>query len=89
MSEFYLGSIDLTKIKKEDVVTTDKNGQPFKNDAKYLNISVWVNDEADKYGNKVSIKAGKKDSSYYIGNAKEWKQEIKPIAVVDDDGLPF
>lgn len=91
MSKFYLGSIDLSKIKKEDVVTTDKNGQLFKNGAKYLNISVWVNDEADKYGNHINIKSGKKDASYYIGNAKQWQKDqpnIKPIAGVDDD-LPF
>lgn len=91
MSKLFLGSIDLNKIKKEDIVTTDKDGNKFKNGAKYLNISIWSNDEPDQYGNHIGIKAGKKDDSYYIGNAKQWESNKaqKEEPKKDDDGLPF
>lgn len=96
MSKLYLGSIDLSKIDKLDIVTTDKNGQSFKNGAKYLNVTIWVNEEADKYGNQIGIKAGSKDNSYFIGNAKEYeKKEVShrptptPIENFPEDDLPF
>lgn len=90
MSKLYLGSIDLNKIKKEEIVTVDKNGVPFQNGSKYLNISVWVNAEPDKYGNHLSIKSGTKDSSYYIGNAKEYqKSNNQAPQKTDNDDLPF
>jgi hypothetical protein len=90
MSKLYLGSIDLNKIKKEDIVTKDKEGNPFQNGAKYLNVSIWVNDEPDKYGNSLAVKTGGKEASYYIGNAKEYKSnnQPQPDNAVDDD-LPF
>ena len=78
MSKLLTGSIDLNKIDKTKIVSTDKNGKPFENGAKYLNVVVWINDEADKYGNNASIQisqskeerdAGAK--AIYIGNLKE------------------
>lgn len=75
MSKMYLGSIDLNKVEKEDIITTDKNGQPFKNGAKYLNVVIWENENPDKYGNHISVKAGKKENSYYIGNAKKYEKQ--------------
>ena len=75
MAKLYLGSIDLNKINKEDIVTKGKDGQPFTNGAKYLNIAVWLNDTPDDRGNQIAIKSGKKDSSYYIGNAKEYVKD--------------
>lgn len=92
MSKLFLGSIDLSKINKKDIVTTDNDGKPFKNGAKYLNVSIWVNDEPDKYGNQLSIKSGKKDESYYIGNAKAYERSERPKEVsnqVTDNDLPF
>lgn len=52
-SKLYLGSIDLNKIDKSQVDVLNKDGEPFKNGAKYLSIAVWVNEEADQYGNHV------------------------------------
>lgn len=75
MSKLFIGSIDLNKIDKSKVVATDKNGNPFSNGAKYLNISVWVNDEPDQFGNSVSIQTGGKEDKIYIGNAKEYKKD--------------
>ena len=97
MSKLYLGSIDLNKINKKDIVTKDKDGNPFSNGAKYLNVAIWINDEPDQYGNNLAIKSGAKDESYYIGNAKEYvKQDefqqtkaeaTKPFE--EEDDLPF
>lgn len=78
MSKMLTGSIDLNKIDRSKIVSTNKDGKPFENGAKYLNVVVWINDEADKYGNNASIQisqtkeereAGKKAT--YIGNLKE------------------
>jgi hypothetical protein len=100
MSKLLTGSIDLNKIDKTKIVSTDKNGNPFENGAKYLNVVVWINDEADKYGNNASIQisqskeerdAGAK--AIYIGNLKEPQSRsneltsAKTASVADD--LPF
>ena len=100
MSKLLTGSIDLNKIDKTKIVTTDKNGNPFENGAKYLNVVVWLNDEADKYGNNASIQisqskeereAGAK--AIYIGNLKEPQSRnneptsTRTASVADD--LPF
>jgi hypothetical protein len=99
MSKLFLGSIDLNKINKADIVTTDKNGNAFQNGAKYLNVTIWLNDEPDQYGNSIGIKSGDKDNSYYVGNAKEYikqgatnvSSEPVPNSYKKDDGddLPF
>jgi hypothetical protein len=100
MSKLLTGSIDLSKIDKTKIVSTDKNGKPFENGAKYLNVVVWINDEADKYGNNASIQisqskeereAGAK--AIYIGNLKEPQSRnneptsTRSAQVADD--LPF
>lgn len=95
MSKLFIGSIDLTKIDKSKIVTTDKDGNPFSNGAKYLNISVWVNDEPDQYGNHVSIQTGGKDDKTYIGNCKEYQKDSNQTNQQQsnnesiDDNLPF
>lgn len=95
MSKLFIGSIDLNKIDKSKIVTTDKNGNPFSNGAKYLNISVWANDEPDQFGNHVSIQTGGKEDKAYIGNAKEYKKDgqaqtsQQPANNEPYDSLPF
>ena len=100
MSKLLTGSIDLTKIDKTKIVSTDKNGKPFENGAKYLNVVVWINDEADKYGNNASIQISQSKEereagvkATYIGNLKEPQsrsneQTTTRTASVADD-LPF
>lgn len=94
MSKLLIGSIDLNKIDKSQIVDKDKNGQPFKNGAKYINVSVWVNNEPDQYGNHASISMGGKENKTYIGNLKEF-QKAENIQVNDadeiktDGDLPF
>ena len=100
MSKMLTGSIDLNKIDKTKIVSTDKNGKPFENGAKYLNVVVWINDEADNYGNNASIQISQSKEereagvkATYIGNLKEpQSRNNEPtsakIASVADD-LPF
>jgi len=78
MARMLVGSIDLSKLDKTKVVTTDKNGKPFENGAKYLNVVVWLNDENDQYGNIASIQESisKEEreggaKATYIGNLKD------------------
>ena len=100
MSKLLIGSIDLNKIEKAKIVTTDKNGQPFQNGAKYINVAVWVNDEADQYGNHASIQQsvskeereqGKKAT--YIGNLKQNQSQSQEgtvqVDLTNSDDLPF
>ena len=100
MSKLLTGSIDLNKIDKTKIVSTDKNGKPFENGAKYLNVVVWINDEADQYGNNASIQISQSKEerdagvkATYIGNLKEpQSRNNEPTstrtASVGDD-LPF
>lgn len=100
MSKLLTGSIDLNKIDKTKIVTTDKNGNPFENGAKYLNVVVWINDELDNYGNKASIQISQSKEereaggkAIYIGNLKEPQSRnneptsARSASVADD--LPF
>jgi len=100
MSKLLTGSIDLSKIDKTKIITTDKNGKLFENGAKYLNVVVWINDEADKYGNNASIQISQSKEereaggkAIYIGNLKEPQSRnneptsTRSAQVADD--LPF
>lgn len=70
MAKIILASIDLNKIDRAKVVNKD-------NGAKYYNISIFINDEKDKYGNDVAIaelqpkeQREAKEKKKYIGNGK-------------------
>ena len=100
MTKLLTGSIDLNKIDKTKIVTTDKNGNPFENGAKYLNVVVWLNDEADQYGNNASIQISQSKEereagvkATYIGNLKEpQSRNNEPTSARTAsvaDGLPF
>lgn len=68
MSKLLTGSIDLSKIDQTKVV--EKNGH------KYLNLTVWLNDEPDQYGNDAGIQqhVAKGEAKIYLGNLKYFKQ---------------
>ena len=105
MSTLINASIDLSKIDKSKIKTTDKFGQPFKNGAKYLDVNIWINDEADQYGNiaSISISQSKEEREagakrVYIGNGKPVQQQQQAPAqqpaptlteTLTDDSLPF
>lgn len=98
MSTIVNASIDLAKIDKAKI-TAGKNGQ------KYYNISIVLNDEADKFGNDVSIIAAQskeeraaKQPKVYLGNGKTvWTSNgspepaAKPLPAPSstDEELPF
>lgn len=87
MAQIIQASIDLNKIDKSKIVTTDKNGKPFANGAKYLNVTITINDEPDNYGNHASIKLNQtqeeraaKATPTYLGNGKiVWTKEATTV----------
>ncbi len=90
MSKLFTGKIDVTKIDKSKIFV-GKEG-------KYLNLSIWINDKEDKYGNTMSIQQSTKkgDAPLYLGNCKEFepkKQEAAPAAKQEskeeDDDFAF
>lgn len=98
------GSINLSKIPKERIKRTDKNGTPFSNGAQYLDVQILVNDKQDQYGNDVQIIVGQtkeereaKTPKTFLGSAKVvWSndsQKSEPkeetFQVKDKGGLPF
>lgn len=104
MAKMMYGSIDLNKIEKSKIITTDKNGNNFESGAKYLNVVVWVNEQNDQYGNIASIQQSitKEEreqgvKANYIGNLKHYEaQQQTPLdnmnnknGVSNKDDLPF
>ena len=88
MSQLLNGSICLSDIPKEKITVSEKNGK------KYLSVTIWINDEVDKFNNNGSISVSQtkeeresKAAKKYIGNLKfAAKQQAVPV---EDDGLPF
>jgi hypothetical protein len=98
MAKMLTGAIDLNKIDKSKIITKDKNGNQFKNGAKYINIVQWINDEPDQYGYNSSIQIAQtkeereqKIKPTYIANLKEFQKQngSKNSAPDLDDDLPF
>jgi hypothetical protein len=100
MSKLLSGSINLSKIDKTKIISTDKNGNPFENGSKFLNIVVWINDEPDQYGNNASIQISQSKEeresgvkSIYIGNLKQPQtRNNEPTSAKNaqaTDDLPF
>ena len=79
MSSIISASIDVTRIDKD----------------KYLNVSITVNDENDKFGNNVTVTLNQsqeernaKAPRTYLGNGKVvWGQG--KVETKQDDGMPF
>lgn len=95
MSTLYGGSLCLTEI-----IAKAKAGHSAFSKANngkiYFNVSIWHNDEVDKFGNEIGIslnsKADKREAEgkVYIGNAKRSQGAAAPAAVKPDaDELNF
>jgi hypothetical protein len=102
MSERINASICLTDIGEKvrqghSAVTIGK-----KNGKKYLNVTIWINDEKDKYDNDVSIQLNSKQESQeaegkvYVGNGKTNRLSALPSTLAptmasetDPKDLPF
>jgi hypothetical protein len=96
MSERINASICLTDLgtatrAKHSAITTGKNGKV------YANVTIWINDEKDKYDNDVSIQLNSKqeqresEGKVYVGNGKTNRTASQAPATTHDDGesLPF
>lgn len=95
MSKLINLGIDATKIPKSALREDDKG-------RKWLNLSIWIEDEPDQYGNDVSchIQQTKEEreakaKKIYLGNGQKkfgWdelpkpKQAAAPASKQDDDG---
>ena len=71
MAQLLNGSICLSDIPKEKIWKSEKTGK------QYLNINVWINDDADKFGNNGSIQVSQtkeerdaNEPKKYVGNIK-------------------
>jgi hypothetical protein len=93
MAKLLTGSINLSKI-DQNKLFTGKTGD------KFLNISIWINEGKDQYGNIASIQQStKKDEpKIFVGNLKPFEkvetvqaEVIKPNEKTkeDSDDLPF
>lgn len=94
-------SIDLTKVDKSKIKEVQlKSGKT----AKYLNLTMFVNDEQDQYGNIASLSLQQteeqrtaKTPKTYVGNGKRiWADNGKPKpesegnnTSANNDDLPF
>jgi hypothetical protein len=84
MSKLLFGKINLSKIDKTKLFTGDKGI--------YLDVTIWLNDTPDKFGNDMSIEQATKqgEDKIYIGNAKYYvPKEPTPITEEEIDDLPF
>ena len=88
----YWGSINLDAIKE----AIQGGIKPFEGKkGKYLDIQVWVNEEADQFGNSLSIQCYNKDTKQatYLANLKLSDFPASPGAEVSkapkDVDLPF
>lgn len=98
-AKFFTGSISVSKLLEE----AKKPHSAFytgKDDKKYLNVKIWVNEEPNQFGDHISIQFnGKKDAEnykVYLGNAKAVEQkepaqftEKDSQEIPADDDLPF
>lgn len=93
MSKLLSLSIDVTKINKSELITGEKGT--------YLNLTVSLNDDADKFGNTVSAWQSQtkeqreaKVNRTFLGNGKvifdsEGKQQAQQVQEAQVDSLPF
>ena len=101
MAKLLTGSICLTDLNKAAKEAHSAFLRSEKNKKIYVNVKVWINDDADQFGNHAQIMLNpKKDAEtekVYIGNLKYIeKKEPEPITVEEvadeipvDDDLPF
>lgn len=97
MSRLFYGSINITELLDRAKELHSAFSKSDKNKKVYCNISVWLNDEPDEYGNVMAIKlaatkeALQKDAEQgkvYIGNCKE-SEEKPPQPLTANDAKTF
>lgn len=91
MSKLYYGSLNISDLidqlkQKHSAFTKAQNGKI------YASVSVWLNDEKDKFGNIMSVQITPSkemkdvEKKMYIGNLKE-SEGAKPIQGKDINGI--
>ena len=95
------GSICLSELNEQAKKAHSAFSRSDKNQNIYVNVKVWINDEADRYGNHASVQLNpKKDmetENIYIGHLKNIeRKEPEPLKqdevakeIPIDDDLPF
>ena len=83
MARLLTGSLDVTKIIKEKLYKGKKGT--------YLNVSVWIEDNEDKYGNIASVQQQTKkgEPKIYLGNLKEYSPDIEKPTETQEEEDPF
>jgi hypothetical protein len=74
MNKLITASINLKKVDQSLLIEGTKG--------RYLNLTIWVNDQVDKYGNDISIeqRVEKGKDKIYLGNGRTYKQNEQPVA---------
>lgn len=82
MSKLINAKIDVKKIKKELLFKGEKGT--------YLDLSIWINDKPDQYGNEVSIeqRTAKGENKIYLGNGRFYLSKNPPAAEPQSDMQP-
>ena len=84
MSKLLLGKINLSKIDKEKLFKGEKGI--------WMNVTIWINDAPDKFGNDMSIEQSVKqgEDKIFIGSGK-YHTPKEPVPATEDDvkDLPF
>lgn len=68
MGQLITASINLLEIDKTKIIEGKKG--------KYLNLTIWINETPDKFGNDVSLeqRVDKGEKKIYLGNGKTYKK---------------
>ena len=86
MNRLITAKIDVSKIDKSKLFKGEKGT--------YLDLTIWVNETPDKFGNDISIeqRTAKEEPKIYLGNGKFYTKEsksdpveLKPISSKKDD----
>ena len=74
MSKLITASINLKKVNQDLLIPGEKG--------KYLNLTIWVNDQPDQFGNDVSVeqRTEKGADKIYLGNGRTYKQSEQPVS---------
>lgn len=99
MGKPMMGSINLSKLNANAKIGHSAFTKAGKDNEIFVNVTLWVNDEPDKFGNTMSVQLNPKqesgDEKVYFGNFKpSERKEPEPLpkgdaSIPEDDDLPF
>jgi hypothetical protein len=69
-----ISDIKAAQLEEHSAFRVGKDGKT------YLNLTLWVNEKPDEYGNTMALQVNpakdSPDKKFYIGNFKELKQDV-------------